>query len=140
MNTWTNRGKTRLADGTYDAGNLTLALLTATPTEAAALDWNTEADLVDEVTTGAVASYARAAMSTATIAEDDTANESTIDFADTSFGTLEVGATVTCTAALDLTSDEVMWVAETATPTPTSGDTFTIVWPANGAAAIVQPA
>lgn len=138
MTTWTNRGLLRLADGTFAPGNLELALLTATPANATAQDWNTEGDLVAEVTTGAVASYAREAMGTATAAENDTANEATLDYADTSFGTLEAGATVTAVAAIDITSNEVMWVAALGTPAPTNGQTFTIVWPSNGAAAVAH--
>jgi hypothetical protein len=136
VTTWTNRGKQRVADGTFDPDNLTMALLTTTPADATAVDWNTDADLVDEVDTGDVASYVRTALGTATITEDDTADEATIDYADVDFGALEAGATPSSTAAIDLTSDEVMWVAALTSPTATDGSNFTVVPPSGGLAAV----
>ncbi len=138
MTTWTNRGLLRLADSTFAPNNLELALLTATPSDATARDWNTQSDMTGEVTTGAVASYTRHALGTATITENDTADEAQIDYADTSFGVLQAGATVTAVAALDITSHEVMWVAALGTSAPTNGQTFTVVHPATGAAAVVH--
>lgn len=136
MTTWTNRGKLRVADGTFDADNLTLALLTVTPADATAVDWNTDADITNEVSTGSVASYARTALGTATITEDDTNDEAAIDYADVDFGSLEAGATPTCTVAIDLTSDEVMWVAALTSPTATDGSNYTVVVPTDGLAAV----
>lgn len=134
MTTWTNRGALRLADGTFDADNLECALLTSTPTDAIARDWNTDSDLVDEVSTGDVSNYARVAMGTATITENDTDDEVDIDYADTAFGSLVSGATVTAIAAIDLTSDEIMWVAALTSSVATDGSAFNVVWDADGAA------
>ena len=142
MATWTNRGKLRLADGTFNANNLTVALLTATPTDAVAVDWNLDTDIVAELTTTEVSNYVRTALGTATITEDDTADESPIDYADTGFGSLNAPAVtpalqVTACVAIDLTSDEVMWVQQlTAGATP-DGTPFTVAWATNGAAAVL---
>ncbi len=134
MTTWTNRGKLRVADGSFDPDDLTLALLTTTPTDATARDWNLDTDLVDEMSTGDVANYARAAMGTATITEDDAADQVDIDYADTSFGALVTGATATAIAAISITTDEVMWVAALTAPAATDGTAYTVVWPVGGAA------
>lgn len=141
MATWTNRGALRLADGTFDADNLTLALLTTTPSDAAARDWNLDTDIVDELPTAEVSNYSRTAMGTATIAENDTADEGWIDYADTAFGSLVAPAItpaleVTAMAAIDLTSDEVMWVQEAVAGVTPDGTPFTIAWPTDGAAAL----
>lgn len=136
MTTWTNRGRLRVADGSFNPDNLTMALLTVTPADATAVDWNTDADITNEVSPGAVASYARTAMGTATITEDDTNDEAAIDYADIDFGALETGATPTCTVAIDLTSDEVIWVAALSSPTATDGSNFTVTPPPNGLAAV----
>lgn len=136
MTTWTNRGKRRAATGEFDPDNLTMALLTATPADATAVDWNTASDITNEVSSGVVASYARTAMGTATITEDDTANEAQIDYADVDFGALEVGATPTCTVAIDLTTSEVMWVSAFTSPQPTNGTDYVVAAPATGLAAV----
>jgi hypothetical protein len=132
-----------LADGTYDADNLTYALLTATPTDATAQDWNTDGNILSELSTSEVASYAREAMGTATIAEDDTGNEATIDYADIDFGALEAPAitpALECTAgvAIDLTSSEVMWVQAFAAGATPTGATFKVIVPTDGLAAVVH--
>lgn len=138
MTTWTNRGALRAADGTFAPDNLTLSLHTgAVPADATIVDYNTDADLSNEVSTGAVASYAREPLGTATITEDDTANEAQIDYGDADYGSLETGATPTYCAAIDLTSDEVMWVAEIPSPVATNGNNYTVVLPATGAAAAI---
>lgn len=134
MTTWTNRGKLRVADGSFDAGNLTLALLTATPTDAAARDWNVVGDIVSEVTTGAVSNYVRTVLGSATITEDDTGDEVTIDYADTAMGALVAGASVTAVCAIRITTSEVMWVAALTGTAVTDGTAFTVVWPTTGAA------
>ena len=136
MTTWTNRGLLRLADGTFDADNLTLALLTATPTDAAARDWNTDADIAAELTTGAVSNYSRTALGTATITEDDTADETKIDYLDTNFGALVAGGTCTACAAIDLTSNEVMWVDVFTASAATDGTNYVVQWASAGAAAV----
>ncbi|MCP3949439.1 MAG: hypothetical protein GY926_06255 [bacterium] len=140
MTTWTNRGKLRLADGTFDADNLELAILTTTPSDATARDWNDDGDITSEMTTGQVSNYARQDMGTATIAEDDASDEVTIDYADTAFGSLvaptpgTIDGTALC--AIDKTSSEVMWVQALTAAAKTNGAAYTIVWPSDGAAYI----
>ncbi len=141
MSTWTNRGKLRLADATFDADNLTMALLITVPSDATARDWNTDADLVDELTTAEVSNYSRTALGTATITENDTTDEVEIDYANLAFGSLVApavtpGLEVVAAAAIDLTSDEVMWVQALATGVTPNGSAFTIVVPSDGAAYI----
>lgn len=136
MTTPTNRYALRTATGEFDPDNLTMSLHAGSvPADSAIVDYNTDADLTNEVSTGAVASYARQALGTATVTEDDTANEAQLDYADVEFGTLETGATPTYCAVIDLTSDEVMWVAEIPSPQATNGDTYTTVVPTDGLAA-----
>lgn len=141
MTTWTNRGVLRLADGTFDADDLTMGLLTATPAPATARDWNTDADIVDELTTAEVASYSRTALGTATVTEDDTADEAQLDYADVNFGILEAPAVtpsleVTACVAINITSSEVMWVQALVEPLKTNGFIAVIQVPALGLAAV----
>ena len=62
-------------------------------------------------------------------------------YANTAFGSLNAPAItpaleVTAGAAIDLTSDEVMWVQEFVSGETPDGTPFTVAWPSNGAAAV----
>jgi hypothetical protein len=145
MTTWTNRGATRVMAGTFDPTALELALLTAAPAPAVARLWNTEADIVGELTTTEVANYLRKPLLSPTTTEWDDYHEARLDFADTAFGSLVVPAVtpslqVVAVAAIDTVTNDVMWVADLVTRQTPNGQPFTVVWPANGAAAARHPA
>lgn len=130
----TNRLKYLLASGGIVPGttDVRMGLLTAI-SHASIPDANFVSDLAGagctEVTTGAVASYARQALTGEAASEVDASDKALIDCDDVAFGALETGATVVgyflyvynasdAAAALlgvvDLTS------------TPTNGSTFTV--------------
>lgn len=137
MTTWTNRGAARALAGTLELGVLEAALLTISVNSSARL-WNTDADLVAELTTAEVANYARAAITGATVVEDDVAAEAVIDFADTSFGALVAPATgdrVAAVAVIDTVTSDVIWCANLVTLQETNAQPFVIQWADAGAAA-----
>lgn len=137
MSTWTNRGLAELA--TYDPATAVLraALLTAQPTDAAARDWNTLADVASELTTAAVSNYARITVTGVTVNEDDTADTMWLDCADLAFGNLNTGGTPNAVVffrrvgAGDATTDPV-WAVFWFTATPTNGAAYTVTIPATG--------
>ncbi len=136
---WTNRGRLRLADGTFDADNLTMALLVATIPAATIVDWNVDTDITDELDTLEVSNYVRTAMGSATITENDTTDEAEIDYGNTSFGALVAPAitpalTVSSFAVIRISTSEVMWVQDATVPSTPNGLTFTVDYPTGGPA------
>lgn len=145
MTTWTNRGATRVMAGTFDPATLQVALLTSSPAPAVARLWNTAADIVAELTTTEVANYVRKPLASPTATEWDDYSEARLDFADTAFGSLVAPAVtpslqVTSVAVIDTGNNDVLWVADLVTRQTPNGQPFTVVWPANGAAAARHPA
>ena len=133
----TNRAKYRMLNGTLNAStDIRMLLLvggSTLPVGAFSADLNSVADLLAVPTTEcAVSGYARTALGSETVTEDDANEQALLDCADVAFGALATGETLRgyalyVEAGSDSARDLLVVSDEnfTASGVPTNGGTFT---------------
>jgi len=129
-----NRGKYKLGDGSTAWASADIRCLLVTSSYTFDADHNTVSQLTNELSGG---SYARVALSSKTITEDDTLDRVTYDAADTTFASLGAAAGTPARAILykynasDASAELISCHDLTSPPTPNGGD-YTIVWSSSG--------
>lgn len=135
-NVVTNKCKYELftGDANLDAADLRMLLLKSSSVSATT---NFISDLTPASNELTVSGYARLALTSETVVEDDTNNFAYLDADDAAFGTLASGETITWAVLYRHTGSDAtapVYAGYDVTDTPTNGSTVTIVFntPANG--------
>lgn len=129
-----NRGKLILSNASTDWTTADIRVLLVTSAYTYVETQNFVSQITNELSGG---SYARVALASKTITQDNGTNRSVLDAADTTFVTLGAAAGTPAAAivykfnASDAAAELIAYELLTTPPIPNGGD-YTIVWSANG--------